>query len=433
MSFSLSSIKKNLLIKYPLFGSVLANVKFVEDNSISTASTDGNRIYYNSKFLSSLSEKEQTFVLAHEVCHIAFDHVLRSEGKNPKIWNIATDAVINALLNKDGLPLIDGVVDMPEAINFNAEQMYQRLLKNNKNKLKESKNNSSGNNKDSDNNQGNSQSDGSEDDYGDVDNHDMWEKAVEDNKNNDINKNNFSKTSDQDKIIQKFKDVGETKVFDKNKVVRKKQLEKMRDNILDSSFGTGKGTGSSSRIVDEVGAASSLIDWKKLLAATIKSSLDWSYKNATIEDGVVVSHLEEYDEKSRVEIVLDTSGSVDSKLLKNFLKECKNILKNSEMYVGCFDTEFHGFTEIKSEYDIDNYDCIGGGGTDFDVAISAFTRNADNKIIFTDGVAPMPDSDVSAIWVVFGEQRIYPRKGKVIYIDERELEKLNSRSNSKRR
>ena len=120
MSFSLSSIKKNLLIKYPLFGSVLANVKFVEDDSISTASTDGNKIYYNSKFLSSLAEKEQTFVLAHEVCHIAFDHVLRSEGKNPKIWNIATDAVINALLNKDGLPLIDGVVDMPEAINFNA-------------------------------------------------------------------------------------------------------------------------------------------------------------------------------------------------------------------------------------------------------------------------------------------------------------------------
>lgn len=429
MSFSLSSIKKNLLIKYPLFGSVLANVKFVEDNSIATAATDGNTIHYNSNFLSSLNEKEQTFVLAHEVCHIAFDHVLRSEGKNPKIWNIATDAVINALLNKDGLPLIDGVVDIPEAINFNAEQMYQRLLK------KSKENNSVQNDqmKNDDNGQENPESHDSLDDYEDVNNHDMWERTIENNKEDDINKNNFRKNSEQEKITQKFKSVGETKVFEKNKVVRKKQLEKLRDSIIDNSFGFGTGTGRSSRDVSEIGDASSLIDWKKLLAATINSSIDWSYKNATIEDGVVTPHLEEYDDKSRTEIVLDTSGSVSPELLKNFLKECKNILKNSEMHVGCFDVEFYGFKQIRSERDIDNYDCIGGGGTDFDVAISAFTPRAENKIIFTDGDAPMPDSDVSAIWVVFGEEQIYPRKGKVIYIDEEALEKLNSKSNSKRR
>ena len=43
---------------------------------------------------------EQIFVFAHEVCHIAFDHILRSEGKVSSIWNISTDAVINAFLKK---------------------------------------------------------------------------------------------------------------------------------------------------------------------------------------------------------------------------------------------------------------------------------------------------------------------------------------------
>ena len=52
------------------------------------------------------------------------------------------------------------------------------------------------------------------------------------------------------------------------------------------------------------------------------------------------------------EIVLDTSGSIDDKLLRNFLRECKNILNFYKIKVGCFDTKFYGFTEIKNMKDI---------------------------------------------------------------------------------
>ena len=45
--------------------------------------------------IDTITKEEQTFVFAHEVCHIAFNHILRSEGKDEDIWNIATDAVIN--------------------------------------------------------------------------------------------------------------------------------------------------------------------------------------------------------------------------------------------------------------------------------------------------------------------------------------------------
>ena len=81
--FDLDKIKRIMLRKYPTFGSVISNVKYeiLDDNSVlPTAATDGKTIYINEKFMSNLTEDEQVGTLAHEVCHIAFNHVLRSEG-----------------------------------------------------------------------------------------------------------------------------------------------------------------------------------------------------------------------------------------------------------------------------------------------------------------------------------------------------------------
>ena len=129
MSFDIESTKRKMLVKYPFFGSVVANVNYKENNNIQTAGTDGKVIHYNKEFLEKLSVEEQTFIFAHEVCHVAFNHILRSEGKNPAIWNIATDAVINAFLKRDGLKMVEGGVDMADAINYDAEQLYEKLLK----------------------------------------------------------------------------------------------------------------------------------------------------------------------------------------------------------------------------------------------------------------------------------------------------------------
>ena len=67
---------------------------------------------------------------------------------------------------------------------------------------------------------------------------------------------------------------------------------------------------------------------------------------------------------------------------------------------------------------------IGGGGTDFDVAVNAFYRRVENKIIFTDGEADMPEKAIDAIWVVFGNKNINLKGGKVIYINELQLRSL---------
>jgi len=183
--------------------------------------------------------------------------------------------------------------------------------------------------------------------------------------------------------------------------------------VRDSSSGNSQNP--DVRSVDAIGTSKPLLDWRLLLRDTIHHGYDWSYSNAVIENGIVRPVLEEMP-MPETEIVLDTSWSVDEDLLRNFLRECKNILPISKLKVGCFDTMFYGFHDIRTEKDIEKVPFEGGGGTDFDVAVNAFTLRVDNRIIFTDGEAPMPEKPLNVIWVVYGDEKIEPPGGTVIHI-----------------
>ena len=470
MNKDVENIIDGLLIKYPFFGSVIAGTKIIENNDCSsngipTAATDGECIYYHKDVLKH-SEEELKFLFAHEICHIAFDHINRSENKDKEVWNIATDAVINAFLKKDGLKLINGTVDMPEAINYDAEELYNILIKkknesnenesNNQNenndssnqnenhkgpsnhamwevKIKEKNSNQNGSSNNQDNKNDNSNQNGNEnnqsnqdekDDLNNKSNTDKGRSNV-DNKDGKSDANN-QKNSKVKENIERNKRMGERKVFEQNRRERKKQLEELRDNLAKQMTGAGTSTDESNLKVEDIGVAKPLIRWRRLLKENINFNVDWSYKNATIEDGVLTSHLE-YLPSPLTEILLDTSGSISETLLKNFLRECKNILITSKVKAGCFDTKFYGFYPIRNLNDIDNMPFKGGGGTDFDVAVNAFSKRVENKIIFTDGCAPLPKKYLDAIWVVFGRYEFYPKGGKVIYINEEELKRLKLR------
>lgn len=444
-------IKRRLLVKYPFFGSVVANSNFIAEPAVGTAGTDGKTIYYNPNFMESITDEEQMFVFAHEICHIAFDHIFRSEGKDKELWNIATDSIINAFLKQDGLPIVEGGVDIPEAINYDAEEMYKKLLEEKKQFQQQSSSSgesSQEQNKQSQEQSGSGSGEGSQEEekQQDVghDTHSMWDKAIEkkyqdeksklnpgqsDNKDEEKQSTDERKNKEQEKKkneeIRKITELGEKETFKQNKITRKKQLEELRNALASMSHGHGSITNSERRNIENIGTSKPLIDWRRLLKEAVKYDVDWSYQNAGIEDGVVTAYLEEMP-RPETEIVLDTSGSIDETLLRNFLRECKNILQTSKVKVGCFDTQFYGFTEIKDVSDIDNLAFYGGGGTNFDVAVNAFTKRVENKIIFTDGNAVMPSTPIDAIWIVFGGIKINPVGGKVIHIDDEQLDRLYS-------
>ena len=445
---NVESIKRRLLVKYPFFGSVVANSNFIAEPAVGTAGTDGKNIYYNPNFIESITDDQQTFIFAHEICHIAFDHIFRSEGKDKDLWNIATDSVVNAFLKQDGLPIVEDGVDIPEAINYDAEEIYKKLLE----KKKQQQQNGQGNGQNQQGSQQQSSSSGEnsqeqdkqsqeqsgnrsskdsqeEEKQQDVghDTHSMWDKAIEKRHQEEQQQPDEKQNKEQEKKkneeIKKLTELGEKEAFKQNKIERNKQLEELRKALASQSHGHGNTTNSERRNITDIGISEPLIDWRRLLKEAVKYDIDWSYQNAGIEDGVVTAYLEEMP-RPETEIVLDTSGSIDETLLRNFLRECKNILQTSKVKVGCFDTQFYGFTEIKDVSDIDNLPFYGGGGTNFEVAVNAFTRRVENKIIFTDGDANMPNTPIDAIWIVFGGIKINPAGGKVIHIDDEQLERL---------
>ena len=493
MSTDIDSIKRKLRIKYPTFRSVIANLKFQASKDIETAGTDGKVLLYNPKFLGGLSEEQQIFIFAHEICHVAFEHIFRSEGKDKRLWNIATDSVINALLKQDGLPMVEGGVDIPEAINYDAEEMYNKLLEEEK---KQEQQNSQGNQRqhnsqdsqeqqDSQGNQGqhnsqdsqeqqdsqgsqrqqnsqdsqeeqnvqdsqggqNSQSGQEETDIG-HDTHSLWDKAIEERKREQQEqvekkgqeqrqtkkKEKKERTDGEEQGEKKKREVeekskfaeqGERETFKQNKIERRKQLQELSRELANkSSHEAGDGIQREGKKLSDIGIATPLIDWRKLLRQAIRYDEEYTRKNARMRNGYFRHRIEQLP-MPEAEILLDTSGSVSEVLLKNFLRECKNILDNSKVKVGCFNTEFHGFTELKKPEDIDNMSFPIGGGTDFNVAVGAFSRKAPNKIIFTDGEADMPRETVrNVIWVVFGDEKINPKGGKVINITGEQLRKL---------
>ena len=380
MTYDITTLKRRITAAYPFFGSLAAGAGYIETAGIGTVSNDGRNVLYDPEYMAGLSDGHQMFVLAHELCHIAFGHASRGAGKDPAVWADATDAVINQMLKRDGMEMIPGGIDYPEAIDHDAEEYYEILLSQ---KLDmdlidgqmEGRENPTGG------------QEGARSETGDEDD------------------------EDEDHELLQEENEGEGSEDDEEALVEDKESD------------SGNAVRQEERTVGDTGSAPPFIDWRLLLQDTINYGVDWSYTNAVLEDGIVRSVLEEIP-VPETEIVLDTSWSVDDELLRNFLRECRHILSFSKMKAGCFDTVFYGFHDIRTEKDIEEMEFMGGGGTDFDAAAGAFTLRVDNRIIFTDGQAPVPDRYLKAIWVVYGDEKIEPPGGTVIYVRPEQLRSM---------
>ena len=102
------------ITSYPLLGAVAESFRIVKDASVlrregvkvAAVNPQLKEIYVNEN--AELTREEWKFVLAHEFLHAALRHDLRREDREPTLWNVACDYVINAWL------LEMGVGDMPD-------------------------------------------------------------------------------------------------------------------------------------------------------------------------------------------------------------------------------------------------------------------------------------------------------------------------------
>lgn len=447
-------IKNLLLARYPRFGSEVAkaNIEYRTDLKYHTAAADGRNVYIDPEYFKGLSEDDRLFLIAHEFMHNKFLHMYRLKDPNgvmrdTDVWNEATDAIINANLERDGFTIKRGYVNRPEAINYSAEEFYEILLKEREEKQKNSKqNNQSGQDKgeqdengqtgenskqdnasgekEQDNQSGNdertenqsngsSENEGQENEQGQnseeeekfMDDHSMWEEAFQESENgakkrkqeNNPNKSekNDGKPSEQSSE-QKSDDIrfefDERSEFEKN---REEQLERVKERF-DKTKRRMRGEQVTEGSIDlgSVGESRNEIDWKLLLRREVeKSETIWSQRRSVAENNYAYRLEEnEVEEEAETEVMIDVSGSVDLELVKAFLRELKPIIKQSKLKVGCFNEKFWGLVDIKNVKDIDNFTIPRGARghsawtEDWDLAVRSFSKKREiNKIVFTDG------------------------------------------------
>ncbi|MFD9462686.1 hypothetical protein [Streptomyces sp. NPDC060027] len=119
---------------YPLLGGVAAGITLVADAelarahdiSVAAVDTGAAEIYINP--LRAFSDEEWRFVLAHEMLHAALRHGDRCGARDPYLFNIAADYVINGWLCEMQIGTMpEGLLYDPELKDLSAEEVYDRI------------------------------------------------------------------------------------------------------------------------------------------------------------------------------------------------------------------------------------------------------------------------------------------------------------------
>ncbi len=131
-----SRAKAWFISSYPLLGALASNFKIIEDPlicqrldiSVAAVDTQSQEIFINPA--AGLDEYQARFVMAHELLHVGLRHDLRREGRDPYYWNVACDYVINSWLVEMGigeLPTM-GVLYDSDLKGLSAEAIYDRIV-----------------------------------------------------------------------------------------------------------------------------------------------------------------------------------------------------------------------------------------------------------------------------------------------------------------
>ncbi|MFP4272727.1 MAG: DUF2201 family putative metallopeptidase [Halothiobacillaceae bacterium] len=125
----LDHAKVQLSVSHPFIASLLLRRPLQLSSAVKTASIDAHGlITINPGYVNRLHEERVIFLLAHECLHYALAHVLRCGDRDPHLWNIACDAVINETLIEAGIgTYITGGVRFRGAQRLTSERVYQIL------------------------------------------------------------------------------------------------------------------------------------------------------------------------------------------------------------------------------------------------------------------------------------------------------------------
>ena len=341
----------SMLLKYPFWGPLAARLKLEEAEWCKTIATDGRKFYYNPEFVSKLSDGEMIFGFAHELGHIIFEHMTRRGDKEPQVWNMAGDYIINNMLIREGVGTQITTVPILADRKYEgmtADEVYDDLMENAvKIQLP-------------------------------FDEHlDMDGEGDEEGDGNDgTGKPKFKKLSEEEK-----------------KALR----DEWKEAVIQSAKNAGAGNtpGDIKRLVQDITAP--VMDLRDLLriqfSGSVKSDYTWMRPNRKAWHTGAVMPGQLPGEELDIVVALDASGSIGNEMISDFLGMIQGALDQFTSYkvrIITFDTDTYNEDTFTSDdgRDMSEYDIQGGGGTDFDCVWHWMTNNdvqPHQLVMFTDG------------------------------------------------
>lgn len=407
-----------LLISQPFWGNIATRLKLVDvtdDGWCSTAATDGENLFYNRDFVSKLDIAETQFLVGHEIGHCVLDHFSRKGDRNTTIWNIAGDYVINnELVNAKIGKLIRVVKPLwdPKYHGKFTEEVYDELVQTAKtvdmSQIKTLDQHLP------------IEGDPSQDGAG-----------MDDNKDNKVEANSGNKGDDKKngKDDQQSGKEGNDGSKGKMPSISKDRARELRDEFREAvlsaaaAAGAGNVPGFVKKLIKDF--TEPKMNWKDLIRqqiqSVVRSDYTWRRPNRkTWSSGIYLPGMDP-EESIDVCVAVDTSGSTQH-MVKDFLSEIKGIMEQFASFkvkIWCFDTACYNAQDFDehSRYDMDSYEIMGGGGTDFMVNWNWMRENniqPKKLIMFTDGYpfgAWGEPNYCDTVFIIHGSDTIVPPFG----------------------
>ena len=367
-----------LLLRHSFFGNLATRLQLINaDEWCSTAATDGLKFYYNSRFIMMLKPKEVEFLVGHEVLHVVYDHMGRRGNRDPEIWNIADDYAVNADLKRHKVGEFIKTVPCLYEQKYDgkaAEEIYDDLMKN----------------------------------VQKIDINSLIDQMIDDHMDGE----------DEGEGDGDGNQAGKGKRPSMSPEERERVRQEVKQAIINAAQSAEAGTlpKGVERLIKQ--HTNPVMPWRELLQVNLTSAIrsDYSWMRPSRRgwhmDAIMpgMNPGEEID----VTIAIDMSGSISNAQAQMFLGEIGGMMDSFDGYkvhVFCFDTDTYNPKDFNSENMdlIEEYEPMGGGGTDFDCIFKYLKDNAiDPKrlIVFTDGYpcGSWGDADYcDTTWIIHGD------------------------------
>ena len=337
-----------LLLRHPFFGNMATRLRILAaDDWLPTAAVDGRNLYYNTQFFNAMSNKEIEFVVAHEILHMVFDHLNRRNDRNPMLYNIAADYIVNNTLVRDRIGETPKIVDCFQDFKYDgwtSEEVYDELFKEAEKNGKE-----------------------------------LAELLKELDKEGEmLDEHLDDDDSDEGEEGEEGEDSNGNSVSKKRPKYSKEELKQIKDEIKEGMLNAAQAAGAGNvpagvqRIIK--GITEPKMNWRELLRQQIQSTVksDYTFSRPSRKgqmSGAVLPGMN-FAETIDICIALDMSGSIGNAQAEDFLGEVKGIMdeyKDYNIKIWCFDTEVYGEDDFSADdgREITDYEIKGGGGTDF--------------------------------------------------------------------